>query len=73
MVALFTLMLNDLLAKIHHQKSQILICGERPLSYQSDLKIPSELCFDNDGFRSIPAILAAGKSDNLVAKSAQLR
>ena len=85
MVALFTFRLSDLLTKIYHHKSHILICGERPLSNQSDPKTPSKLRFANDRFRSVfaffrlkpnisnvlkVAILAANQNDNLVVELA---
>jgi hypothetical protein len=43
----------QLIDRSHHQMAHVFICGERPLSYQSDLKTPSKLRFANDRFRSI--------------------
>jgi len=55
-VALFTLMLNDLQAKSHHQKSQTLICGELYRSFAD--------CFEVDF--SVIKGAAFGKSDRFI-------
>jgi hypothetical protein len=57
-----------LIGNVYSQTMRVYICGERRLSYQSDLKTPSKLRFANDRFRSLAVLLAESKSDNLVAK-----